>query len=60
MNLLNLNVDAVFEQHNVTEVDAISRKIQSEIELKKEELRTMVNLVKLTNYKHFQTFSNQL
>lgn len=45
MNLLNLNVDAVFEQHNVSEVDSISRKIQSEIELKKEELRTMVKFI---------------
>lgn len=51
MNLLNLDVDAVFEQHNISEVDAISRKIQSEIELKKEELRTMVSPISAMSMK---------
>lgn len=50
MNLLNLDVDAVFEQHNITEIDAISRNIQAEIELKKEELRTMVKIRIELNY----------
>lgn len=41
-SLLNLNVDQVFEQHNVGEIEAINRKIQAEIENKREELRMMV------------------
>lgn len=41
-NLLNLDVDQIFEQHNVSEVEIINRKIQAEIENKREELRTMV------------------
>lgn len=42
-NLINLDVDQVFEQHNVNEIEAVNRKIQAEIENKREELRTMVN-----------------
>lgn len=41
-NLLNLDVDKVFEQHNVSEIEVINRKIQTEIENKREELRMMV------------------
>lgn len=37
-NLLNIDVDALFEQHNVSEIDAINKKIQAECELKREEL----------------------
>lgn len=41
-NLLNLNVDILFEQHSVAEIDIVQKKIQSEVEKKREELRTMV------------------
>jgi hypothetical protein len=41
-NLINLDVDQIFEQHTVSEVEVVNRKIQAEIELKREELRTMV------------------
>jgi conserved oligomeric Golgi complex subunit 1 len=41
-NLINLDVDTIFEQHTVGEIEAVNRKIQAEIELKREELRTMV------------------
>uniref|UniRef100_A0A1I8N4E9 Conserved oligomeric Golgi complex subunit 1 n=1 Tax=Musca domestica TaxID=7370 RepID=A0A1I8N4E9_MUSDO len=42
LNLLNLNVDTLFEQHSVGEIDAIHKKIQEVVENKREELRTMV------------------
>lgn len=41
-DLLQLNVDTLFEQHNVLEVDAVQKKIQTVVENKREELRTMV------------------
>ncbi|XP_037723464.1 conserved oligomeric Golgi complex subunit 1 isoform X2 [Drosophila subpulchrella] len=41
-NLLNLNVDTLFEQHSVSEIDAVHKKIQSVVENKREELRTHV------------------
>lgn len=41
-DLINLDVDTIFEQHSVSEIEAVNRKIQAEIELKREELRTMV------------------
>lgn len=41
-NLLNLDVDKVFEQHSISEVEIFNRKIQAEIENKREELRMMV------------------
>ncbi|EDV41971.1 uncharacterized protein Dana_GF17740 [Drosophila ananassae] len=41
-NLLNLNVDTLFEQHSVSEIDAIHKRIQSLVENKREELRTHV------------------
>lgn len=39
---LKLDVDKVFEQHSINEIEGIHRDIQNEIEKKKEELRTMV------------------
>lgn len=39
---LNLDVNKVFEQHSISEIEVINRDIQNEIEKKKEELRTMV------------------
>lgn len=42
LNLLNLNVDTLFEQHSVGEIDTIHKKIQEVVENKREELRTMV------------------
>lgn len=44
-NLINLDVDEIFEQHNINEIEVINRKIQAEIENKREELRTMVNFI---------------
>ncbi|XP_030374404.1 conserved oligomeric Golgi complex subunit 1 isoform X2 [Scaptodrosophila lebanonensis] len=41
-NLLNLNVDVLFEQHSVPEIDVVHKKIQTVVENKREELRTMV------------------
>ncbi|XP_017098668.2 conserved oligomeric Golgi complex subunit 1 [Drosophila bipectinata] len=41
-NLLNLNVDTLFEQHGVSEIDGIYKRIQSLVENKREELRTHV------------------
>ncbi|KAH8419079.1 hypothetical protein KR222_004248 [Zaprionus bogoriensis] len=41
-DLLQLNVDTLFEQHSVLEVDAVQKKIQTVVENKREELRTMV------------------
>ncbi|KAH8306088.1 hypothetical protein KR018_001231 [Drosophila ironensis] len=41
-NLLSLNVDSLFEQHSVSEVDAVQKRIQSLVESKREELRTHV------------------
>jgi hypothetical protein len=43
-NLINLDVDQVFEQSTVSEIEVVNRKIQAEIELKREELRTMVKI----------------
>ncbi|XP_013101633.2 conserved oligomeric Golgi complex subunit 1 [Stomoxys calcitrans] len=42
LNLLNINVDTLFEQHSVGEIDAVHKKIQEVVENKREELRTMV------------------
>lgn len=44
-NLLTLNVDHIFEQNNVSEIESINRKIQAEIENKREELRMMVKFL---------------
>lgn len=41
-NLLNLDVDTLFEQHSVPEIDIVHKKIQSVVENKREELRLMV------------------
>ncbi|SPP84454.1 conserved oligomeric Golgi complex subunit 1 [Drosophila guanche] len=41
-NLLNLNVDTLFEQHSVSEIDVVHKKIQTVVENKREELRTHV------------------
>ncbi|KAM7361321.1 conserved oligomeric Golgi complex subunit 1 isoform 2-T2 [Cochliomyia hominivorax] len=42
LNLLNLNVDTLFEQHSVVEIDSVHKKILEVVENKREELRTMV------------------
>uniref|UniRef100_A0A1A9ZE80 Conserved oligomeric Golgi complex subunit 1 n=1 Tax=Glossina pallidipes TaxID=7398 RepID=A0A1A9ZE80_GLOPL len=42
LDLLLLNVDTLFEQHSVTEVEMVHKRIEEVIENKKEELRTMV------------------
>ncbi|XP_017855567.1 PREDICTED: conserved oligomeric Golgi complex subunit 1 [Drosophila arizonae] len=41
-DLLQLDVDTLFEQHSVSEIDAVQKKIQTVVENKREELRTMV------------------
>uniref|UniRef100_A0A1B0FND5 Conserved oligomeric Golgi complex subunit 1 n=1 Tax=Glossina morsitans morsitans TaxID=37546 RepID=A0A1B0FND5_GLOMM len=42
LDLLLLNVDTLFEQHSVAEVEMVHKRIEEVIENKKEELRTMV------------------
>ena len=40
--LLNVTPDELFEKHNINEIEDIHKKLQNEIELKREELRAMV------------------
>ncbi|KAK7792119.1 hypothetical protein R5R35_009650 [Gryllus longicercus] len=40
--LLDINPDKLFEQHTISEIQDINKKLQAEIERKREELRTMV------------------
>lgn len=40
--MLELDVDNLFEKHNVNEIEAVNLQIRNEIEKKKEELRSMV------------------
>ncbi|XP_053670010.1 conserved oligomeric Golgi complex subunit 1 [Anopheles nili] len=42
LDLLHIDVDRLFKQHNVTEIDLVHKRLLNEIELKREELRTMV------------------
>lgn len=42
VKVLSFEPDALFEQHNITEIDQIHKKLQNDIERKKEELRTNV------------------
>ncbi|EAL38620.3 AGAP001322-PA [Anopheles gambiae str. PEST] len=42
LDLLNIDVDQLFKQHNVAEIDLVHKRVLNEIELKREELRTMV------------------
>lgn len=44
---LNLDVNRIFEQYTISEIDVVNREIQNEIEKKKEELRTMVIFKKI-------------
>lgn len=39
---MDVDVDDLFEKHSVSEVEAVNKQIQNEIEQKKEELRSMV------------------
>lgn len=41
-DLLTLNVDKLFEEHAVQEIDQIQRKVQAEVEAKREDLRQKV------------------
>lgn len=45
LDLLNIDVDQLFKQHNVAEIDLVHKRVLNEIELKREELRTMVGYV---------------
>lgn len=40
--VLSFEPDTLFEQHNISEIDQIHKKLQNDIERKKEELRTNV------------------
>lgn len=42
VSLLDIDVDELFEQHGVADIDQIHKKLQTDVEHKKEELRTMV------------------
>lgn len=42
VNLLDIDVDSLFEQFSVGDIDQVHKKLQSSIEEKKEELRVMV------------------
>lgn len=42
LNLLDINVDSLFEQYTVSEIDQLHNKLKLSIEEKKEELRMMV------------------
>jgi hypothetical protein len=46
-NLLDINTDKLFEDHTISEIIETQKKLQTEIERKREELRTMVGYVKL-------------
>lgn len=39
---LAVNVDKLFEEHGIQEIDQIQRKIQAEVEAKREDLRQKV------------------
>jgi hypothetical protein len=41
-NLLDINPDKLFEDHTISEILETQKKLQAEIERKREELRTMV------------------
>lgn len=41
-NLLDINVDLLFEQYGINEIDQVHKNLQQNIEEKKEELRIMV------------------
>lgn len=45
--MLDTDPDKIFEEKTISEIEAIQKKIQDEIERKKEELRTMVGWVNL-------------
>lgn len=42
VSTINLDIDQVFAQNSISEVESINRKMQSQIESKREELRLMV------------------
>lgn len=42
VKVLSFEPDTLFEQHNISEIDQIHKKLQNDIERKKEELRTNV------------------
>jgi len=41
-NVLELDPDVLFEERSIAEIEEIQKKIQDEVERKREELRTMV------------------
>lgn len=41
-SLLDIDVDSLFEQCSITDIDLVHKKLQQSIETKKEELRIMV------------------
>lgn len=53
--LLDINVDTLFEQHGIGDIDQIHRRLQNNVEEKREELRMMVGLV----FNAFSVFKNK-
>lgn len=41
-NFFDLDVNALFEQYSIKEIENLNKKIQNTVDGKKEELRTMV------------------
>lgn len=44
-NLLDIVPDKLFQTHSISEIDNVQKKLQYEIERKREELRAMVGCV---------------
>lgn len=42
LSLVDIDVDGLFENHSISEIDQIHQKLQQSIEDKKEDLRMMV------------------
>lgn len=48
VNLLEIDPDSIFVEYNVKDIQEIDKRIQIEIEKKRQELRCMVGLVIVT------------
>lgn len=44
-NLLDINPDQLFQNHSIADIDQVQKKLQYEIERKREDLRAMVGYV---------------
>lgn len=54
-SLLDIDVDSLFEQCSISEIDLVHKKLQQSIEAKKEELRIMVGYVSFLADFHFDS-----